>query len=419
MNKQLSIVALLLLTTSPAYTMSNWSTLNKQRLITGSASGLSAIIGAAVYGHIILPWYTNKQQEEAQRAQIETHNKTQQKLRSLYRSINSTYNTASIPLDSSSILLNYKKQLAEDLAKLQEAATFDWDDPAEKENVIQLINYLKDHDTQINKLLALKIGQEVQEQYRDEFTLLLKENSLDATTMNKIVYEKFGNLLYKFSSYKQALSDTKTRCEQYGVAQEILKKLELLNKRTNHIFSQALDQERAAQEHARQQAQLFNAELENKHAIKDFYHEAQHHVQQASQTVSHIAQVMEEQSKAHQSMIDHYSALLSTLIAHITSWNTHNEQQTQKVIAEVRQEGQVTRETIHSALSTHNNAVQKKLNEVERKAQQAQKKADEAHKMADAALGPLPPATNPYLNAQDPNQPAPSAPPLDDLNKKK
>ncbi|HML19462.1 MAG TPA: hypothetical protein PKD74_02685 [Candidatus Dependentiae bacterium] len=418
MNKYLCIIALPLLITPPAYTMNSWNIRNKQRLITGSASGLSAIIGAAIYGHIILPWYTDKRQEEAKLAQLETHNKIQHKLRTLYRTANSTYNTASIPLDSSSVLLDYKKQLAEDIAKLQEGTTFDWDDPTEKENVIQLISYLKDHDAQINKLLALKIGQEVQEQYRDEFTQLLKEDSIDATAMNKIVYEKFGDMLYKFSSYKQALHETHARCEQYGVAPELLKKIELLNKTTNYIFAQALDQERTAQEQAQQQVQLFNAELDNKHAVKDFYNEAQHHVQQASQTVSHIAQVMEQQSKAQQSMLDRCSTLLSTLIAHVTSWGMHNEQQAQKVISEVRQEGQNTREAIRSTLTAQNNAVQKKLNEVERKAHQAQKKADEAHKMADTALGPLPPATNPYLNAQDPDQPAPSAPPLEDLNKK-
>lgn len=418
MNKYLCIIALPLLIAPPAYTMNSWNIINKQRLITGSASGLSAIIGAAVYGHIILPWYTNKRQEEAKLAQLETHNKTQHKLRTLYRTANSTYNTASIPLDSSSVLLDYKKQLADDIAKLQESTTFDWDDPTEKENVIQLISYLKDHDAQINKLLALKIGQEVQEQYRDEFTQLLKEDSIDATAMNKIVYEKFGDMLYKFSSYKQALHETYARCEQYGVAPELLKKIELLNRTTNYIFAQALDQERTAQEQAQQQAQLFNAEIDNKHAVKDFYNEAQHHVQQASQTVSHIAQVMEQQSKAHQSMLDHCSTLLSTLIAHVNSLGMHNEQQAQKVISEVRQEGQNTREAIHSTIATQNNAVQQKLNEVERKAHQAQKKADEAHKMADTALGPLPPATNPYLNAQDPDQQTPSAPPLEDLNKK-
>jgi hypothetical protein len=418
MNKYLIIITLFLCIVPDTYTMNHWGTYNKQRLITASASGLSAVIGATIYGHIILPWYTNKRQEEAKRAQLETHNKTQHRLRTLYRALNSTYNTASIPLDSSSVLLDYKKQLSEDIAKLQEGTTFDWDDPTEKENVIQLINYLKDHDAQINKLLALKIGQEVQEQYRDEFTLLLKESSLDTSTMNKIVYEKFGNMLYKFSSYKQALYETHTRCQQYSVSEEILKKIESLNKKTNHLFAQALDQERSAQERAYQQTQLFNAELDNKHAIKDFYHEAQHHVQQASQTVSHFAQVMDQQSKAQQSMLDHCSTLLSTLMTHITSWGTHNEQQAQKVISEVRQEGHNTRETIRGTIATQNNAVQQKLNEIERKAHAAQKKAEEAHKMADTALGPLPPATNPYINAQDPNQPAPSAPPLDDCNKK-
>ena len=88
------------------------------------------------------------------------------------------------------------------------------------------------------------------------------------------------------------------------------------------------------------------------------------------------------------------------------TWALHSDKQTDRIVHEIRHDGQTTRDTVNAK----NSAIERKLNDVERKANEAKQQAEEAKATANAALPPLPPATNPnYI-------PEPSAPPYEPHN---
>lgn len=387
---------------------------------------VTAVGWGALYGHLILPWYTHKRQEDEKKRTAANHALEQEQWRSYYRMLNGKYNAANIPLDNSQALIAYKNQLITDLVKLETALEFNWDDKTEKEALAKQSHYLKEHELQITKLIGSKIGQEAHAYFKDELALLAKESNLDVTKMSKLVYEKYGDTTYKFTTYKKVLCDAIMKCKQFGAPQEMIQMLENLNKGTNYLFANALDQERAARENVEKQEKLFKAELDNKYAIKDFYQEAQHHVQQASNTITRFSEEMDRQCRIQRTVIDSCAAMLQNITNMFTTWGVRSEQQTERIVYEVRQEGRATRDAIRASINAKNVAVERKINEVERKAQQAQQTAQTAKQqaataqnMADVALGPKPPATNPYYQPQSPDDGKPSAPSLEDLEKKR
>ena len=342
--------------------------------------------------------------------------------------MNGKYNAVNIPMGQNSrTIFDYKNQLSADgLTVLEGAINFDWDDKSEKETLVKLSQYLKDHENQMRKLIGLKIGQEAQDRYKDELALMAKDGNLDANKMSKIIYEKFGDTPYKFTTYKTVLYEAIMQCKQLGAPQEMVAALETLNKNCNYLFTNALDQERTSRESVDKQEKLFKAELDNKHAIKDFYQEAQRHVQQASHTVSRFSEEMDRQCRAQRSVLDSCSSMLQNIMHMFTTWGVRSEQQTDRVVYEVRQEGRTTRDAVRAAVTAKNIAVERKLTDIERAAsqahlaaQQAKHQAAVAQNTANAALPPLPPATSPTYQPPATDEPIPSAPPLEDLEKKK
>ena len=409
MNSQkISLTNAIFLSSAALLASSDIYSFNKHHVAIG---GITTIATSALYGHLILPWYTNKRQEEQKRRAAANHAREQEQWRSFYRTMNGKYNAAKIPIETSQTLFAYKNQLVPDITALEAAINFDWDDKAEREMLIKLSHYLKDHASQVTKLIGLKVGQETHELYKDELALLAKEGSPDANNMSKIVYEKFGDTTFKFTSYKSSLLEAITHCKQLGAPQEMVQALENLNKSINFLFTNALDQERTARENLDKQEKLFKAELENKYAIKDFYHEAQHHVQQASNTVSRFSEEMDRQCKAQRTTLDSCSAMLQNIMNMFTTWGVHSEQQIERVVHEVRQEGRTTRDTVHTSVNAKTTAIERKIDAIERKANEAKKDATEAKGMANAALPPLPPATAPGYQPELPDDLKPTAPP--------
>ncbi len=378
----------------------NIYSLNKGQMTIAT---VSASIGAIAYGHGFLPWYTNKRQEKEKKHKAAVHQRAQEELRALYRTINSAYNAATIPLETSSTLFAYKARLISDIKQLDEALDFDWDDPTEKATLEKLLHYLKNHEIQIAKLIGIKIGQETQQVYKDELALIARDTNVDTAKMSKIVFEKFGNTQLKFTNYKNALLQSIIACKQFGAPQEMIDALDNLNKVTNFLFANGLDSERTEHEHIIKQEKLFNAELDNKYAIKDFYKEAQHYVQQASNTVTRCSEEMDRQNHIQQKLIDNCTLMLQNLTSMFTTWSIRSEQQTERVVQEVRQESHITREVVKTSANAKNIAIEQKINAIERKAAQAQQtaqsakqQASTAQNMADAALGPTPP-NMPYV----------------------
>ena len=403
--RDISITHALVLSTAALLINQQIYSLNLSRIAISSISAIGGSIGGgALYGHIILPWITNKQIEEEKKHVAENHAKEQEKWRAYYRAINTKYNAASTPMDTSHTLCEYKKQLTADLSGLEKAISFDWDDQAEKQALINLAQYLKEHEIKVTKLIGFKIGQETHDQFKDELAALVSNSSFDANKMSKLIYEKYGDTAYKYSSYKKALCETIMQCKQLGAPQETVQALENLNKVTNFLFATALDQERISREQAEKQEKLLNAELADKTAIKDFYKDAQRHVQEASNTVRRLSEEIDNQSHAQKKAFDSCIAMIQNIFS---TWSLHSEQQTERVVHEIRHDGQTTRETITTTVNAKNSALERKLNDVERKANEAKEKAAEAKATAQAALPPLPPATNPnYI-------PEPSAPPYE------
>lgn len=398
MNISRSTIQYIIAVSSTGLFIQHACAINRYTILASSAS---AIIGGVVYGHAILPWYTNKRQQEEIKQKAAAHAQQQIEWRAFYRSVNSKYTAATIPLESALSLSEYKKQLVVDIAKLEQALEFKWNDEIEREAIIKLLQYLKNHELQLKKIIGLKIGKEIQEQYKEEFTLIAKEGNPDTSKLSKIVYEKHGDTNYKFSSYKAALCQAIMTCSQWQEAKETVQALETLNKNINYLFAPILDQERAARENAEKQEKLFNAELDNKHAIKDFYQEAQKHIKQASSTVSHFSEEMEKQCNTQRTILTSCSNMLQSIMNMFTSWGIRSEQQTERIVYEVRQEGRATRDSVKTS-----------VNAVDRKATEAKNQATQAKEMAHAALPPLPPATNPGYQPPAPDDGKPSAPPL-------
>jgi hypothetical protein len=374
-------------------------TVDNKHIAIGCASTLiGTLAGSAVYGHIILPWYTHSREKAEQSRLEQLHRQKKEQLLTLGRIIKDKYTNANIPMKNSQVICKFKEELLTALADTEKIFEFNWDSEAEKESISKLQQTLKETLGQLNKILGLTVGQEVHDQYKDELALMLQDNKPDNNKMSRVVHEKFGDKPYKYTTYKTCLDNAIAFCNTAGATQETLQELEKLNRCTNFLFSSALAEERAAQENAAKLEQLHAAELANKHAIKDFYQTAEEHVKQSAQTVSHFADEMNRQCAANKSILQSISNFLTT-------WGIRSEQQTERVVYEIRQDGRATRDAIHALNATATAA--------ERKAENAQQQAKEAKGMAQAALPPLPPAFNPSYTAQSAAMPEPSAPPYE------
>lgn len=374
-------------------------TIDKEHIAIGSASALiGTLAGSIVYGHIILPWYTHSREKAEQKSLEQLHIQKKEQLHRSYSAIKDKYAAATIPMGNSQIISKFKEELIAALADIEKMLEFNWDSVAEKEGILKLQQILKENEAQLNKVLGLTVGQEVHTQYKDELALMVQDDKPDSGKMSRIICEKFGNKLYKFTTYKTALADSISYCNKAGAPEQTLLELEKLNRYTNFLFSNTLAEERTAQENAVRQEQLHIAELANKHAIKDFYQTAEEHVKKSAQTVSHFADEMDRQCNANRSILQSISNFLST-------WGIRSEQQTEHIVYEIRQGGSATRDAIH--------ALNAKATAAERKAESAQQQAKEAKAMAQAALPPMPPAFNPSFTAQSAAMPEPSAPPYE------
>jgi hypothetical protein len=374
-------------------------TIDKENIAIGSASAIiGTLTGSIVYGHIILPWYTHSREKAEQKRLELLHCQQKEQLQTLCHSIKDKYANTNIPTENSHAISKFKEELFASLADIEKMLKFNWDCESEREGILKLQQTLKETLTQLNKILGLTVGKEVHEQYKDELALMVQDNKPDDSKMSRVIYEKFGNKPYKFTTYKTCLDNSMAYCNKVGAPQETLLELEKLNRCTNLLFASALAEERAAQENAVKQEQLHQAELDNKHAIKDFYQTADEHVKKSSQTVAHFAAEMNQQCEANKSILQSISNFLAT-------WGIRSEQQTERVVYEVRHDGQRTRE----AIATLN----AKASAAEHKAEKAQQQATEAKCMAQAAMPPMPPAFNPSCPPQGGTMPEPSAPPYE------
>lgn len=374
-------------------------TVEKEHLAISSASALiGSLAGSVVYGHIILPWYTHSHEKAEQKRLELLHRQQKEQLQILCHSIKDKYVNANIPMGNSQIISKFKEELCYALTDIEKMLEFNWDSETEKEGISKLQQTLKETLSQLNKILGLTVGKEVHEQYKDELALMVQDDKQDGSKMSRVIYEKFGDKPYKFTTYKTNLDHSIAFCNKVGAPQEILQELEKLNRCTNFLFASALAEERAAQENAVRQEQLHQTELDNKHAIKDFYQTADAHVKKSAQTVAHFAAEMNQQCEANKSILQSISNFLAT-------WGIRSEQQTERIVYEIRQDGRTTRNAI-STLNTKTSAA-------ERKAEKAKKEAAEAKSMAQSATPPMPPAFNPSYTAPSGTIPEPSAPPYE------
>ena len=354
-----------------------------------------ALASSFMYGHIILPWYNKVKQRHATQIQKD-------KFLIFCQKVKADHANTNIPAGDSHVLLKYKEELQNVLAEFEKALGFKWDNETERESIFKLKQMLEEKAAQLNKMLGLTVGQEAQEQYKDEFVLIAHGRNPDSSKIDRLVTEKYGDRAYKYTTYKTMLNEVIMRCKHTGAPQETLQQLETLNKHTNCLLANALAQERSTQENAVKQEQLHSAEIGNKLAIKDFYQTAQHHVERSEQTVSHFAQEMDRQCRANKSLIDHCNSLLQNISSILASWSLNKGQQTDHILQEVRQQGNATRNAIQT-LATQTAAA-------EHKAAQAEQQAKAAIALAQAAI-PTQPAFNPDYMAQG-NVPEPSAPPM-------
>lgn len=376
------------------------------------ACGL-AVASASVYGHVFLPWYTNKKELAAKKRHLEQVRLEQEEWRELYRTISNSYNAANIPLSNSCALFEYKNRLDEDICILEKALNFTWEDLSEREVVVKLIQHLKEHQAQVTKLLGATVGQETYAIFKEELNNLAHDPKLDPTRISTIVYEKFGDTAYKFTNYKQALNEAIARCKQFGAPCDVVTALEDLNKATNFLFATSLDQERSTMQAVDREDKILKAQLDERYEAKKFFQDAQRHVQQSTQTVNDIGRQVD---KLH-GMMENCLNSTNSLINLVTSWGYRNSQQYDNLASEIREERKTTRDVLRTMSTKETKMFEQKLEAVERKAQaaqvqakDAQQKAKVAQDTADAALSPLPPAYNPeYLASLDPNNP--SAPP--------
>lgn len=358
--------------------------------------------------------------------------------------IEGKYNSATIPSDIR-LLQNYKRTLLADKAELNKIMPVAAANSVEKEVMVKLARHLEGFESHVERLIISCNVQDIKKEYKRELELLKASNAiLDFSKMNKIVFEKYGHVPYKFCAYKADLSQRLAQCKNIGASNEDIDDLDLLDKLTNNLFSQSLDNERVAREKALKEQRLFDAEIDSKVAVKDFYKEAERHVANASRTVEHFAKEMDAQCKQQMSAIEKCSLLLNSFTGLMSNWGVRIDQQTERLVYEMRQEGRTTRDAVHTegqAIRTHVNQVGNKVDSVgerinaarqqaaqaqqqaalaQRQAAQAQQQAVQAQQQANQ-LHVLPTAPALPVNYPGPsapplptNDPVPSAPPLEE-----
>ena len=86
MNSQkISLTNAIFLSSAALLASSDIYSFNKHHVAIG---GITTIATSALYGHLILPWYTNKRQEEQKRRAAANHAREQEQWRSFYRTAN-------------------------------------------------------------------------------------------------------------------------------------------------------------------------------------------------------------------------------------------------------------------------------------------------------------------------------------------
>lgn len=386
--------------------------------ITGGATLATSLL----FSHVLWPIITGHRKKVECERRLQEHAEMQIKLRTGYHDIKGKYDTSAVPSDLKSLRM-YKDIVATDKVELNKMLSFAWDSPVEKEVVINLVRQLDGLERQVDRLIVSTTVQDIKRDYKHELELVRSAGSrLDVQTMNKIVFEKYGHVQYRFGSYKSDLSQKIAYCKNIGATYEEIDELDMLDKLTNSLFSQFLDNERIVREKATREQRLFDAEVDNKLAVKDFYKEAQHHVANASRTVERFSKEMDAQCKQQLSAIEKCSRLLNSLSSLISNWSGRIDQQTERIVYETRQEGRTTREAVQSEAQATRANISQVGHKVDRACDRAhaaqQQTAQSVHHVAQAPRlvvhGQQEVVTAPRHSASTAPQalPIPSAPPL-------
>lgn len=335
--------------------------------ITNTETGLAiaGLVLTGAYGHLILPWIRHEKFLREKLKKEEEHIRDQEKWRSFYTKLNEKYSLASIPKESSSALIDYKNEMTRDITVLEQAADFLWDDTQEQKRVVKLLEFLKDQEVATSAHIGLKVGKEIETSYKPEVALIQPDMStVNVDQLTKIVYEKFGDVAYKFTSYKNVLDESIARCKQIGASPDTLNALENLNRATNRLFSKMLDQERKQLEETRKQDELFKVDIDTKIAAKDLCVQAKHHVSEATDTVARMSKKVDKALEAQRKELNSCSILLEHIKGLFSIFNAKQEQQTDRVIQEVGQTQKIIKDNYK--------IIEGKLTKIEQKKDQEQ-----------------------------------------------
>ncbi len=312
----------------------------------------AAVATSAAYGHVFLPWVTRKMSQSSKKKASELRAQEQEKRRAQCYALAERYTVASMPASGFEVLCAYRDKLAADIETLKrEGLDFTWDNPAMRDGIVTLVQRLEEHARHAAKIIGLRVALEAQEEYREELALL-DTDVPEVTKLSRIIHEKFGDKIDKFTLYKAALTATMERCRHFGAPDEVMQKLSKLNKGTNYLFSTPLAEELTRREADKKRDKIFEAEMFGKASIQKFYEDAHKHVQRSTQIVEQLAQEVAAHNQAQRGITENCTNLLHSIKGMLAMSGIHSERQKERILYAINEQSEATRAVIRDMLRT-------------------------------------------------------------------
>lgn len=391
-----TITCTLLLATAPIS-----ADFNRDAGIAGATAAVC--LGAVGTTWLIYHLATRQQAQEAAisktRIQIEQRYKTQQPL------ANS---------DNLQTLAAYQQQLTDDASKLDQAQLF-WQNTehtqqtaTEKEKVTTLLKRIKEQEKIVGEKIALQIGNQAYDQYKEELQKLKSFRGLDEASLANVIIERYVREPYRCHAYLDELEQKINYCKQTRVPTNIVDLLELLRKRACHLLEPAITQERQSRQKAAQQNQIFAIELAKKEKMKQYFTDATLHLQEAKQValatqaqIVHFSALMRQQSTEFNQLLKCHTDVINQATCSIN----RIEQSIEAIKTAASRESAQRQELLVKEMARLMEMTKKETNEIKRRLAAIERMTN-----GQGNNYTPPPAFAPHAN---PSMPVPSAPPLD------
>jgi len=326
-----------------------------------------------------------------------------------------TSNNQELPEDPDE-LEKHRHDLRHQISILKQARKHEQNNPDQLGHIDELLNSVETREKEAHETLQKHTDDEAEHTYREELQILRKRRgNISDKDMLRIVQEKHGDKPFMCKEYKEELHQKIQRFKRRGANPKIIELLERLEQNSNRILSKKMEDERAKDETALRDKQLFDTEIGNRQAIKDYYQEAQRQVVTSRELMESAHQKMkeaaEEIERSNRENIERSETVRAFCI--------HAIQQTQESTTKLQDQHQQLEYHIQETQNRVQQENDRTRAEIRQEHRKTRQHVDHVADMVDAQFGPRPPAQNPEIEDHTPSAPPldeyePSAPPMDD-----